>query len=100
MKILEKALVTAMLLGLALGAQPMVASAAEMNIQTERATHPRIVEAIDHLVAALKLMQAAPDDFGGNKAAAMTDTQTAIHSLKKALYYRLKLDDAAIDRAP
>jgi hypothetical protein len=48
---------------------------------------------------ALREMEAAPDDFGGNKAAAMQDTRRAIHSLKKALYYRLKLDDAAIDRA-
>jgi hypothetical protein len=41
----------------------------------------------------------APDDFGGNKAAAIRDTEQAIHSLKKALYFRLKMDDAALDRA-
>jgi hypothetical protein len=27
------------------------------------------------------------------------DTEKAIHSLKKALYFRLKMDDAALDRA-
>jgi hypothetical protein len=51
------------------------------------------------LKEALKELEAAPDDFGGNKAAAMADTKQAIHSLKKALYYRLKMDDAAIDKA-
>jgi hypothetical protein len=44
-------------------------------------------------------LEAAPDDFGGNKAAAIADTRKAIHSLKRALYYRLKMDDAAIDNA-
>ena len=48
---------------------------------------------------ALKELEAAPDDFGGNKVAAVNDTRTAIHSLKKALYYRLYMDDAAIDKA-
>ena len=48
---------------------------------------------------ALRLLEAAPDDFGGNKAAAVADTHRAIHSLKRALYYRLKMDDAAIDSA-
>jgi hypothetical protein len=43
-------------------------------------------------------LQAAPDDFGGNKGNAIRDTQAAIHSLKKALYYRLKMDDAAIEK--
>jgi len=48
---------------------------------------------------ALKELREAPHDFGGNKAAAIHDTELAIHSLKKALYYRLKMDDAALDRA-
>jgi hypothetical protein len=42
-------------------------------------------------------LEAAPDDFGGNKAAAIRDTRAAIHSLKKALYFRLHMDDAALD---
>jgi hypothetical protein len=54
---------------------------------------------IHHMQVALKELEAAPHDFGGNKAAAMKDTQAAIHSLKKALYFRLKMDDAAIDKA-
>jgi hypothetical protein len=83
-----------------LSAQPLVASAApEMTAQSERAAHPRIVEAIHHMKEALKLLEAAPDDFGGNKAAAIADTRKAIHSLKRALYFRLKMDDAAIESA-
>jgi len=97
----NRILMAAVLAG-ALGfvAAPLVASAApELTIQQERAAHPRIVEAIHHMQEALHELEAAPDDFGGNKARAMADTRQAIHSLKKALYFRLKLDDAAIDRA-
>jgi hypothetical protein len=91
---------TGVLMGIGLVAQPMMASAApELSIQSERAAHPRIVEAINHMNAGLRELEAAPDDFGGNKAAAINDTRRAIHSLKKALYFRLKMDDAAIDRA-
>jgi hypothetical protein len=44
-------------------------------------------------------MEAAPDDFGGNKAAAIHDARAAIHSARKALYFRLHMDDEALDRA-
>jgi hypothetical protein len=88
------------LLGIGLCAQPILASAAPgLSVQSERASHPRIVAAIREMKEALREMEAAPDDFGGNKAAAIADTRKAIHSLKKALYFRLKMDDEAIDRA-
>jgi hypothetical protein len=97
---LNKMIATGLLLGMGLSALPMAASAApELSVQSERAAHPRIVEAINHMNEALREMEAAPDDFGGNKAAAIQDTRRAIHSLKRALYFRLKMDDAAIDRA-
>jgi hypothetical protein len=100
MNSLNKMIATGLLLGMGIGAQSMVASAApELSVQSERAAHPRIVEAINHMSQALREMEAAPDDFGGNKAAAIADTRKAIHSLKRALYFRLKMDDAAIDRA-
>jgi len=100
MNSLNKMIATGLLLGFGLGAQPMVATAApELTIQSERAAHPRIVEALNHMNNALREMEAAQDDFGGNKSAAIADTRKAIHSLKRALYYRLKMDDAAIDRA-
>src|ERR1700722_4859997 len=100
MNSLKTTIATGLLLGMGLSAQPMVASAApDLTIQSERAAHPRIVEAIHHMREALKEMEAAPDDFGGNKAVAIADTKRAIHSFKKALYFRLRMDDEAIDRA-
>jgi len=100
MNSLNKMIATGLLLGIGLAAQPMVASAApELTVQSERAAHPRIVEAINHMNEALREMEAAPDDFGGNKGVAIVDTKRAIHSLKRALYFRLRMDDAAIDRA-
>jgi hypothetical protein len=88
------------LLGIGLCAQPMLASAApELSAQSERAAHPRIVAAIREMKEALREIEPAPDDFGGNKSAAIADTRKAIHSLKRALYFRLKMDDAAIDQA-
>ena len=77
-----------------------VGSAAPMTIQSEEALHPRLVEAIHHMKEALHEMEAAPDDFGGNKARAISDCRVAIHSLRRALYFRLHMDDAAIDRIP
>jgi hypothetical protein len=98
MKSLNKLAAAAVLLGMGVCAQPMLASAApQLSIQSERAAHPRIVEAIRLMQDGLRELEAAPDDFGGNKAAAIADTRKAIHSLKRALYYRLKMDDAAID---
>ena len=99
MKLLNTMISTAVLSSLALGAVPLVASAApELTIQSERAAHPRLDKAVYDMQDALKELRAAPDDFGGNKGNAIRDTQAAIHSLKKALYYRLKMDDAAIDK--
>ena len=100
MKSINKLLAAGILSGIALTALPMVAGAApELTIQSERAAHPRLVEAIAQMETALRELEAAPHDFGGYKAKAMQDTRAAIHSLKKALYYRLKMDDAAIDKA-
>jgi hypothetical protein len=87
------------LMALAIGAQPMYAFAGpQLTVQSEEAAHPRIVRAIHEMREALREIEAAPDDFGGNKAAAARDTRAAIHSLKKALYFRLHMDDEAIDR--
>ena len=61
------------------------------------AAHPRIVDAIRRMQEAYALLEQAPDDFGGNKAQAMNDTRVAIHSLRRALFYRLRWDDAQID---
>jgi C4-dicarboxylate-specific signal transduction histidine kinase len=90
----------AVLMMLAIVGQPTVATAQQWSVQSEEAAHPRLAKAIHELKEALREMERAPDEFGGNKAAAIRDTRVAIHSLKKALYYRLRMDDAAIDRIP
>jgi hypothetical protein len=101
MKLSLQGLGSAMALSVALGAFALPASAAPpTSIQAEEAAHPRIVDAIHHMKEALREMEAAPDDFGGNKAQAIHDCQVAIHSLRKALYFRLHMDDAALDRIP
>lgn len=88
----------ALLMALAIGAQPMVAVAAQPTIQSEEAAHPKIVLAINEMKDALYELSTTKDDFGGNKAAAIRDLRNAIHAMQKALYYRLNMDDAAIDR--
>jgi hypothetical protein len=80
-----------------MAALPQAALAQPLTPQGEAAAHPRIVEAIRHMESAYALLQAAPDDFGGNKAQAMAATRSAIHSLRRALFYRLHWDDAHID---
>jgi hypothetical protein len=82
----------------ALAVVPMTASAqTQLTMQSEEAAHPRIVQSIRDCQAAYRELEAAPDAFGGNKAQAMADLRQAIHSLRKALYFRLSLDDSAID---
>jgi len=87
-------------LAFAAGAVSTTASAdPQLTMQQEEAAHPRIVKAIHEMRDGLKELEEAPNDFGGNKGAAIHDIKQAIHSLKKALYFRLKMDDAAIERA-
>ena len=65
----------------------------------EFAAHPNLTKAIHEMEHAIGALEKAPDDFGGNKARAIADLRTGVHSLKKAILYRLKMDDAAIDKA-
>jgi hypothetical protein len=93
-----KALAGLIFIGLTI--QPVMAMAApQLTMRSEEAGHPRIIKTIRDMEDLEKTLRAAPDDFGGNKEKAIDDLHQAIHSLKKALYYRLHLDDAAIDRA-
>jgi hypothetical protein len=82
-----------------LGVGTMALAAPQLTIQSEQKAHPNIMAAVRAMHVALTDMEKAPDDFGGNKAAAIADTKAAIHSLKRALYFRLKLDDKALDAA-
>jgi hypothetical protein len=73
---------------------------AQFTYESERAAHPRLAAAIDQLHAIQEELAAAPDDFGGHKAAAMRDIHRAIISVRRALYFRMHMDDRALERAP
>jgi hypothetical protein len=103
MKFRDKLIATgaaSVLVALAIGVEPMVsvAQAPQLSIQGEEAAHPKLVAAIREMRNALTELRSSKDDFGGNKAAAIRDTENAIHSVQKALYYRLNMDDAALRR--
>lgn len=99
-KILSTAAFTASVaLGMAGGVTAAYAQPPQLTIQTEQRAHPELVTAIRDLEAALRHLKESPDDFGGHKERAIQACVGAIHNLKGALYYRLKLDDAALDRA-
>jgi len=62
------------------------------TIQAEQAEHPRIARAIADLNDAVAYMEAAPHNFGGHKAKAISASQEAIRQLEKALAYRARQD--------
>ena len=77
---------------IAVGGALVALPAAAETIHEEKEEHPRIAKAIRELEDAIKYMEAAPHDFGGNKAQALADSRAAIVSLRKALAYRAKKD--------
>ncbi len=93
-----KAFIVGAVLTLAMAALPVSVAQAQMSPESERAAHPRLVAALQNLREALAYLEQAPNDFGGHKVEAINDTRRAIHSIKRALYYRLKMDDNAIDQ--
>jgi hypothetical protein len=97
---MTKSVIAAFLLaGAALIGAPRVAMA-QLTIQSDEAAHPDLVRAIHEMQGALKSLGSASENFGGHKRQAVSDLRAAIHSTKKALYYRLNMDDNAIDRVP
>ena len=84
-----------LILGLAVAATP--AFAEPMSAHGEWMAHPNLVSAVHAMRHAVNDLERAPDDFGGNKARAISDLKMGIHSLKKAIFFRLHMDDAAID---
>jgi hypothetical protein len=65
------------------------------NAQTmgsEAAAHPRIVRAIENLQDAIAYLEAAPDNFGGHKAAAIQASRAAIGELRASLAFRAQQD--------
>jgi hypothetical protein len=82
-----------------LAALPQAAAAQPSpEMRAQIAAHPNMVEAIRDMQLAYRALDRAPDTFGGHKAAAMADLQRAIRSTKRALFYRIRMDDAALDR--
>jgi hypothetical protein len=66
----------------------------KQNVKTEAVEHPKIASAIKELESAIDYLEKAPSDFGGNKAQAIADSKKAVVSLRKALEYRAKDDNA------
>lgn len=71
--------------------QPMI------SVQSELAAHPRMANAISLAQQSYAELAAAPSDFGGQKAEAMADLSRAVHSMRRALFFRLRMDDRSID---
>jgi hypothetical protein len=67
------------------------------TFESERAAHPNMAAALHDMYVAMSHLQAAPDVFGGRKGQAMEDLQRAIISTKRALYFRMHLDDRALE---
>jgi len=89
--------VASVALAVALAGASTALAQPQVSIQQEEQAHPRIVQAIRDAEGSLAKLREAPDDFGGRKAKAIADLQTAIHSMRAALFYRLHMDDAALD---
>jgi hypothetical protein len=65
----------------------LVGCAQTMQMQTDP-PYPRIVRAINDLEDAIAYMEAAPNNFGGHKAAALDASRAAVRELQAALAFR------------
>jgi len=63
-----------------------------VHAQSEAEMHPRIARAIHDLEDAIAYMQAAPNDFGGHKGAALNASRAAVSELRAALAFRARQD--------
>jgi hypothetical protein len=61
-------------------------------MRAEENAHPNIAKAMHDIEKSLDALNRAPDDFGGNKAQAISDLHQALISLRKALYFRIYQD--------
>ena len=100
LKSLARAIVAGAFVILAAGCVTPPPAQAQISFEAERAQHPNMARAIDEMNAAYRDMERAPSDFGGQKAQAMQALRSAIISARRALYYRMNLDDNALWRAP
>jgi hypothetical protein len=71
------------------------AGATVANAQTVRSElrdHPRILQAIRDIEDAIGYMEAAPNNFGGHKAAAIQASREAVRQLREAAEFRAEQD--------
>lgn len=62
------------------------------TVRSESVAHPRIAQAVRDLEDALAYMEAAPDDFGAHKAAAIAASREAVKQLRASLEFRAEQD--------
>jgi hypothetical protein len=91
LEIIVKKLALALSAGLLVVAAAMPAANAQ-TVRMEAAEHPRIVRAIQNLEDAIAYLEAAPNDFGGHKGAAIQASRAAIGELRAALAFRAQMD--------
>jgi hypothetical protein len=84
--------------GAFMSAAMLPAAAQAQTLEGERAAHPELVRAEIHLKEAIRALEAAPGDYAGHKGVAITDARRALHSLRAALYFRLKADESQWER--
>jgi hypothetical protein len=66
--------------------------ASAQNIRSEAEAHPRIAQAIRDLEDAIAYMEAAPNNFGGHKGAALAAARAAVNELRASLAFRADQD--------
>jgi hypothetical protein len=79
----------------ALAAGLLLAPVGLANAQTVRSElreHPRILQAIREIEDAIAYMEAAPNNFGGHKAAAIAASREAVRQLREAAEFRAVQD--------
>jgi hypothetical protein len=62
------------------------------TVRSELREHPRILQAIREIEDAIAYMEAAPDNFGGHKAAAINASREAVRQLRTAAEFRAVQD--------
>jgi hypothetical protein len=87
MKMFAVALTTGLLL---VSAGAPIANA--QTVRSELRDHPRILQAIRDIEDAIAYMEAAPNNFGGHKGAAITASREAVRQLREAAEFRAEQD--------
>jgi hypothetical protein len=87
MRMLAAALATGLLL-----APVGTTFANAQTVRSELREHPRILQAIRDIEDAIAYMEAAPNNFGGHKGAAIAASREAVRQLREAAEFRAEQD--------